>query len=194
MSTERSTFVKSATAPAHYPPDNLPEVAFAGRSNVGKSSLINVLLGRKNLARTGSTPGCTQTLNFFLFEGRLSIADLPGYGYARVSHSVRAQWKDVVETYLQQRSSLRLVIFVMDIRRDPADGDLDLLAWLRRGQRETLVVLTKIDKLSRSEQKERSAKILLDLEPFGVAGVVLFSAKTGEGRDALWKKINKSGW
>ncbi len=193
MSTETATFVKSATAPAHYPSGDLPEVAFAGRSNVGKSSLINTLLGRRRLARTSTTPGRTQTLNFFLVDECLSMVDLPGYGYARVSHSVRAEWKNVVETYLRQRGSLRLVILILDIRRDPSEGDLDLLTWLRSEKRTALVVLTKIDKLSHSEQKQRSAKILLQLKPFGVAEAVLFSARTGEGKDVLWKKMDGFG-
>ncbi|MDX9822050.1 MAG: ribosome biogenesis GTP-binding protein YihA/YsxC [Syntrophales bacterium] len=193
MNAGTATFVKSATAPLHYPADNLPEVAFAGRSNVGKSSLINTVLGQKHLARTSATPGCTQMLNFFLCEERLSVVDLPGYGYARVSHSVRAEWKTVVETYLRQRGSLRLVVLILDIRRDPSEGDLELLTWLRSEKRTTLVVLTKIDKLSRSEQKQRSAKILLQLKPFGIAEAVLFSARTGEGRDVLWKKMDGFG-
>ncbi len=193
MSTETATFVKSATAPSHYPPDNLPEVAFAGRSNVGKSSLINTLLGQRRLARTSTTPGRTQTLNFFLVDQGLSIVDLPGYGYARVSHTVRAEWKTVVETYLQQRVSLQLVVLILDIRRDPSEGDLELLTWLRGEKRTTLVVLTKIDKLSYSEQKQRYAKILLQLKPFGVAEAVLFSAKTGAGKDVLWKKMDALG-
>jgi len=193
MNKETAAFVRSATAPSHYPPGNLPEVAFAGRSNVGKSSLINALLGQRRLARTSTTPGRTQTLNFFLVDECLSMVDLPGYGYARVSHSVRAEWKTVVETYLRQRGSLRLVVLILDIRRDPSEGDLELLTWLRSEKRTTLVVLTKIDKLSRSEQKQRCAKILLQLKPFGVAEAVLFSARTGEGKDVLWKKMDGFG-
>lgn len=187
MGGQEATFIKSATEPSQYPSQHLPEVAFAGRSNVGKSTLINTVLGEKRLAKTSSTPGCTQTLNFFVFQQRLSIVDLPGYGYAHVSHSVRAQWKTVVETYFQQRSQLRLVILLMDVRRDPSEGDLELLSWLQRERKTVLVVLTKIDKLSRSEQKRRHQRILAELQRQDIKEVVLFSAKTGEGKNRLRK-------
>ncbi len=123
-------FVLSAKEPAHYPPAVLPEIAFAGRSNVGKSSLINTLLNRKGLARTSNTPGRTQEINFFRVNDRFAFIDLPGYGYAKVPESIRKQWGPMVETYLRERDTLRLVVLILDVRRDPSEEDLQLIDWL----------------------------------------------------------------
>jgi GTP-binding protein len=190
-------FIKSATEPSHYPEDVFPEVAFVGRSNVGKSSLINTLVRRKNLAKTSNTPGRTQLINFFLINERYAFVDLPGYGFARVPEATRRKWGPMVETYLRERSSLRLVILIMDIRRDPAMGDLDLLKWLNLYRIPVLQVLTKIDKLSRNQVQQRAREIGKMLTGAAAcnsdAGLetqaVLFSAKTGEGKDALWSVI-----
>jgi GTP-binding protein len=186
-------FIKSATAPLHYPEGVFPEVAFVGRSNVGKSSLINALVGRKNLAKTSNTPGRTQLINFFLINRRYSFVDLPGYGFARVPESVRRNWGPMVETYLKERPNLRLVILIMDIRRDPAGHDMELLQWFNHYLIPTLPVLTKIDKLSKSKVQQRARQI----EQMLMEGVnlqtapkpVLFSARTGEGKEALWSFI-----
>jgi GTP-binding protein len=190
-------FIKSATEPAHYPEGIFPEVAFVGRSNVGKSSLINTLVRQKNLAKTSNTPGRTQLVNFFLINGRYAFVDLPGYGFARVPEATRRKWGPMVETYLKERSSLRLVILIMDIRRDPATGDLDLLKWLNLYRIPVLQVLTKIDKLSKNQVQQRARAIgkMLAEGADGQSGAgletptVLFSAKTGEGKDALWSII-----
>jgi GTP-binding protein len=186
-------FIKSATTPLHYPEGVFPEVAFVGRSNVGKSSLINALVGRKNLAKTSNTPGRTQLINFFLINRRYSFVDLPGYGFARVPESVRRNWGPMVETYLKERPNLRLVILIMDIRRDPAGHDMELLQWFNHYLIPTLPVLTKIDKLSKSKVQQRARQI----EQMLMEGVnlqtapkpVLFSARTGEGKEALWSFI-----
>lgn len=186
-------FIKSATTPPHYPEGVFPEVAFVGRSNVGKSSLINALVGRKNLAKTSNTPGRTQLINFFLINRRYSFVDLPGYGFARVPESVRRNWGPMVETYLKERPNLRLVILIMDIRRDPAGHDMELLQWFNHYLIPTLPVLTKIDKLSKSKVQQRARQI----EQMLMEGVnlqtapkpVLFSARTGEGKEALWSFI-----
>jgi GTP-binding protein len=184
-------FIKSATAPLHYPEGVFPEVAFVGRSNVGKSSLINTLVGRKNLAKTSNTPGRTQLINFFLINRRYSFVDLPGYGFARVPESVRRNWGPMVETYLKERTNLRLVILIMDIRRDPAAHDMDLLQWFNHYRIPTLPALTKTDKLSKSQVQRRARQI----EKMLTEGVnlktapVLFSAKTGEGKDVIWSYI-----
>ena len=130
MIIKSAEFVTSATKPSQYPKRALPEIAFAGRSNVGKSSLINTLVNRKHLVKTSSTPGRTQLINFFDINGRMGIVDLPGYGYAKVPVSVRKKWGPMIETYLSERETLRGVVVIMDIRRIPRQEELNLLAWL----------------------------------------------------------------
>ncbi len=182
-------FVASAHAPAHYPELDLPEVAFVGRSNVGKSSLINSLVQRKKLARTSSTPGCTQQIVFFNINNRFTFVDLPGYGYAKVPKAVKKTWGPMVETYLKERAALGLIVFILDIRRDPAEEDLDLVRWFGFYDIPHMFVLTKIDKLSRSQVEIRKNAILKRLETNPIMGTVLFSAKTGEGKDKIWNVI-----
>ena len=123
-------FLKSAFRENDYPPSDKPEIAFAGKSNVGKSSLINVLVNRKGIARTSSTPGRTQAINFFCLEDRLYLVDLPGYGFARVPLHIKKSWGEMVETYLRKRSNLMAVVVILDIRRELSAGDKDLLEWL----------------------------------------------------------------
>ncbi len=181
----------SATSAVGYPAPDLPEIAFLGRSNVGKSSLLNRLAGRRNLARTSATPGKTRLLNFFRIEcGPLAIrfVDFPGYGYARVSRRERAGWQRMVEGYLETRHVLRLVVLLHDVRRDPSDDETLLLAWLAEHQREAVVALTKIDKLRRMQRGKR----IRELSPrFGLPSERIFatSAQTGEGLDILWQAI-----
>ena len=186
-------FIKSATAPPHYPEGVFPEVAFVGRSNVGKSSLINVLVRRKNLAKTSNTPGRTQLINFFLINQHYVFVDLPGYGFARVPEAVRRTWGPMVETYLKERPNLRLVILIMDIRRDPTAHDMELLRWFNHYRIEVLLVLTKTDKLSKSQVRMRARRITETLLEVAVLktppGPVLFSASTGEGKDVIWSYI-----
>jgi len=182
-----SSFLSSAVAPSQYPPADRPEAAFAGRSNVGKSSLINRLLSRRNLAKTSRTPGRTQTINFYDVNQELYFVDLPGYGFAKVPLSVRAAWRPMVERYLFAERDLRLVILLLDIRRDPQNEEKDLMTWLAARQVPTLVVLTKADKVSRGRRAERvaTAARALDLaEP-----PLLFSAVSGEGREAVWRRL-----
>jgi GTP-binding protein len=181
-------FVKSAVTAPHYPADGMPEVAFAGRSNVGKSSLINCLVQRKKLVRTSRTPGQTQTINFFLINNTFRFVDLPGYGFARVPQEVRAKWKPMVETYLTSRQSLRGVVHILDVRHPPTPDDLNLWNWLRERRIPAIPVLTKGDKIKRGNWathiKESAARL-------GIAPdeAVLFSAETGLGRQSLMARI-----
>ncbi len=186
---QSAEFLKSATRPSHYPEDRFPEVAFVGRSNVGKSSLINRLVLRSRFARTSNTPGRTQLINFFLINGRYTFVDLPGYGFARVPDAVRRSWRPMVERYLRERRSLRLVVLLMDIRRDPLEEDLDLLAWLHELAIPVLPVLTKVDKLSKNQVRTREKKIRDALMLPGGPAPVLFSARTGQGRESIWAVI-----
>ncbi len=182
-------FVKSAVKPSQYPEHILPEIAFAGRSNVGKSSLINRLIQRKNMVKTSSQPGCTQLINFFLINESLSFVDLPGYGYARVSKKIRAQWQPMVETYLSFRKNLMGLILLIDIRRDLRKEEFDLIEWLETHEMPFLAVLTKSDKLSKTRQKKRLSSICSQLKK-EENQVIVFSAKTGKGRETILDEID----
>lgn len=186
------SFLVSAFRESQYPPGDKPEVAFAGRSNVGKSSLINVLLNRKKLARTSSTPGRTQAINFFSVDRLFYVVDLPGYGFARVPKEVRASWGKMTETYLRGRPNLKAVVVIIDIRRGPGDGDLNLLQFLEQFGKKAIVVLTKADKLTRQQCRSRLTEITGELAG-RIDGVpTLFSAKTRAGRGEVWVKVLES--
>ncbi|HEY8369802.1 MAG TPA: ribosome biogenesis GTP-binding protein YihA/YsxC [Thermodesulfobacteriota bacterium] len=188
MKVTRAEFLTSATGPKGYPRGDRPEVAFAGRSNVGKSSLINALVRRKGLVKTSSTPGRTQLLNFFLVNDRLVLVDLPGYGYAKVPESVRAAFGPMIEEYLTRRAELAGVVVILDIRREPSAQDLALLEWLEAIGRRSVVVLTKADKLSGNERARQLRAIRAAL-PASSAEPIVVSAQTGEGMTALWRAI-----
>ncbi|NTV14867.1 MAG: YihA family ribosome biogenesis GTP-binding protein [Desulfobulbaceae bacterium] len=177
-------FVKSAFNNSQLPPPDYPEIAFAGRSNVGKSSLINRLLNRHGLVKVSATPGKTQSLNYFLVGDALYLVDLPGYGYAKVPRRVLNDWQGMITSYLEKRESLRCVVVIVDLRHPAKEYDRDLVAWLQACNLPLLLVYTKSDKLSRSEQN-RQARILD--AGFGVAPAarVVFSSKSGEGLAAL---------
>lgn len=181
-------FVTSATKPSQYPPADLPEIAFAGRSNVGKSSLINVLVNRKRLVKTSSTPGRTQLLNFFDINGKLTFVDLPGYGYAKVPAAVRRNWGPMIETYLSTRTTLKGVVLIMDIRRVPRQEEFDLLEWLNSYSIKTIIVQTKADKLSKTKRLKQQSIVAEDLNT-DRKELVLFSAKSRLGKDTVWKAI-----
>lgn len=188
----RSTeFVKSATKPANYPEGDLPEIAFAGRSNVGKSSLINVLVNRKGLVRTSSTPGRTQLINFFAINGDFSLVDLPGYGFAKVPLSVKKEWGPMMRTYLSRRSNLRGVVLLFDIRRIPREEDLELLDWLEEFEVPTIPVITKADKIGRG-QRDRQIRPILEATGLPRDAFTLFSSVTREGRDEIWERIEEA--
>lgn len=191
MSREAS-FIKSAFQPEQFPPPDRPEVAFAGRSNVGKSSLINRLVERRNLARISSRPGRTRSINFFSVQDSFYLADLPGYGYAAVSQKIRQSWKRLVEAYLTSRPNLKAVVVIIDIRRGPGDADLELLNWLRAWKIRTIIVLTKADKVSRGKAKQRVDLISQQLAQAGLDHPLTFSAKTGQGKGELWSRIQEA--
>ena len=187
-------FVKSAVKPSQYPEYDLPEIAFAGRSNVGKSSLINTLIQRKNMVKTSSKPGCTQLINFFLVNEELSFVDLPGYGYAKVSKKIRSQWQPMVNLYLSQRQNLFGLILLIDIRRDPGKEEFDMVDWLESHEMPYLVILTKSDKLSKTKQQKRLFSICSQMNR-EKNSVILFSAKTKKGRETILEEIEDlTGW
>jgi len=168
----------------------MPEIAFSGRSNVGKSSLINVLVNRKRLVKTSNTPGRTQLINFFTVNGAFVFVDLPGYGYARVPPAVKKTWGPMVETYLKSRETLKGVVLLVDIRRKPQQEEKILIGWLQHYHIPQVLVLTKADKLSKSKQVQQRAGIA---ESLGVdaGSLILFSAKTRQGRAAVWEAIER---
>jgi GTP-binding protein len=182
------TFAGSAAAPAQFPRDGLPEVAFLGRSNVGKSSLLNALAGVKNLARVSSTPGRTRLVNFFRVGDDLYLADLPGYGYAKVSESTRRDWERLVTSYLVERAPLALAVLLVDLRHEPSDGDETMRNWLEHEDVPYVVAATKADKLGRGEAERRRRAIE---NAFGRTARRVFavSAETRAGIDELWKTL-----
>lgn len=192
MKITSAEYIKAAVKPDHFPAPALPEIAFAGRSNVGKSSLINALVRRKRLAQTSATPGKTRLIHFYDVNHRFCFVDLPGYGYARVSAEVRKSWRPMVEGYLKGRPNLVLVVVILDIRRDPSGDDVALAEWLSHHGIRHLFVLTKADKLSGNERRKRRQSIGARLGLDGDGDLILFSAKTGEGRDLLWREVQKA--
>jgi GTP-binding protein len=181
---KNAAYVKSVVDLKSLPRDRLPEVAFAGRSNVGKSSALNKLVNVKGLAKISSTPGKTRMINFFLVNNNLYFVDLPGYGYAKTSKSMQKSWGKLVEDYLKERENLKGTVLLVDSRRGLLEPDIQLLEWLDHHGKEKLVVLTKKDKLSRSAVLE-SARKTSDALKLDLDSLVLFSAKTGEGKDKI---------
>lgn len=195
MKVTGAKFVRSAFEESQWPRDRRPEVAFLGRSNVGKSSMINSLLGVKGLARTSNTPGRTQALNFFLINERFYFVDLPGYGFARAPREVRESWGKLVTDYLAKRDSLVLSIHIVDSRHEPTTLDLQLRGWLLSQGKPFLTVATKSDKLSQNEARKnlaRAEKVLDGVGRGAGGGLLAYSATTGRGRERIWHAIEEA--
>lgn len=189
MKVNEAQFIISAVGPSQYPDDALPEVALAGRSNVGKSSLINRLIQRKNLARTSSQPGKTQTLNYYLINTDLYFVDLPGYGYAKVSKTKREVWGKFIEDYLLKRDEIKLLLLLVDLRHPPSKDDVGMYKWLKHIDVPLCVVATKADKIPKSKW-QKHLKIVRDALIFDPSDqLILFSSETGLGKDELWQVI-----
>ncbi|MBO6150912.1 MAG: YihA family ribosome biogenesis GTP-binding protein [Clostridium sp.] len=172
-------------------PDNAqPEFAFCGKSNVGKSSLINALMNRKSLARTSSTPGKTQTINYYLVNDAFYYVDLPGYGFAKASEKVKAQWGKLIEDYLHQSRAIRAVFLLVDIRHAPGENDLLMLKWIRDHGYTPLIITTKADKLKRSQVAKQMAEVRKGLGLPADYRVIAFSSETKQGRDEIWEFID----
>ncbi|SFM85541.1 ribosome biogenesis GTP-binding protein YihA/YsxC [Thermodesulforhabdus norvegica] len=181
-------FYKSVYSLDQLPEEKLPEIAFAGRSNVGKSSLINCLVQRKKLVHTSSTPGKTRSINFYLINRSFYFVDLPGYGYAKVSKSIQARWRPLVEGYLKDRATLRAVVLIIDSRHPPTASDIQLKDWLQFHRINTIPVLTKIDKVRKSDRqrhREEASRLL----GIPVDEIFLFSSTEKIGREELLKQI-----
>jgi GTP-binding protein len=184
-------FLTGAVSQKQYPRDTCPEFAFAGRSNVGKSSLLRSLLNRKKLVRTSSTPGKTQHINFFKVNEELIFTDLPGYGFAKVPAAIQRKWKQMIEQYLLTRKSLTALIFIVDLRRNPTSLDLELKEWLDAKEIGYILVATKSDKLSATERRKQVKKIKEAFIGENSRELIVYSSKNGLGRKELWSHITK---
>ena len=191
MNFNNIKFETSYGVSAQLPPSAPAEIAFAGRSNVGKSSLINKLFNRKNLARVSSVPGKTVTINFFDCDG-IKIVDLPGYGYAKVSHSEKKRWAELMESYFQSGRNIKLVFQLVDMRHTPSDQDFDMMRFLQFSKIPFVVVMTKCDKLNKTETAKRLEEIRTELAEFGDIKAIPFSATKGTGAEEIKAEMMKA--
>lgn len=189
INTHNAEILLSAVNKSHYPQDEIPEIALAGRSNVGKSSFINTLLNRKNLARTSGKPGKTQLLNFFNIDNQLRFVDVPGYGYAKVSKTERAKWGRMIEEYLTTRENLRAVVSLVDFRHEPSADDVQMYEFLKYYEIPVIVVATKADKIPRSKWNKHESVIKKRLDFDKNDDFLIFSSVNKDGLDAAWDAI-----
>jgi GTP-binding protein len=193
MNFNKSEFIKSAADPSGFIADGRPQLVFAGRSNVGKSSVINRLTGRKNLARVGSAPGKTSHINYFLIDGSLYFVDLPGYGYAQVSHSEKERWSHLMESYFKAAGLITAGILIVDARHEPTADDVKMAQWFKSSGCRLIIIANKADKLKKNETEESLKRIGEVLELDTETEVMPFSAETGDGRNRLINKIESIG-
>ena len=182
-------FIKSAVKPDQYPRHSLPEIAFIGRSNVGKSSLLNCLANKKNLARISNTPGRTQLINFFNVDEKMCFVDLPGYGFAKVPEHVKKQWQPMIEAYLLKSEWLKCVVLIVDSRHKPSRHDIMMREWLQAYEIPVLIVATKIDKIPKTKRKKHLNLVRDTLKLHSSEPLLSFSALNGEGFKAVWQAI-----
>lgn len=192
MNVTQAKMVITAGNKSQFPEHDLPEIAFAGKSNVGKSSLINALINRKSLARTSSQPGKTQTINFYDIQETCMFVDLPGYGYAKVSKEQREKWGKLIDSYLQERVQLKQIILLVDIRHEVGANDKMMYDWISHYHQNVIVVATKGDKLNRSQIQKHLNMIKKGLGLSGEDQLIAFSAQTKQGKDELWHIIEES--
>ncbi|WP_018921635.1 ribosome biogenesis GTP-binding protein YihA/YsxC [Salsuginibacillus kocurii] len=193
MKIQKAELYISAPGPEQYPDGQWPEIALAGRSNVGKSSFINKLLNRKNLAYTSSKPGKTRLLNFFNINDAFYFVDVPGYGYAKVSKTERAAWGRMIETYLQERDQLQGIVLLVDVRHKPTEDDQQMYEWLKHHELPVLVVATKADKVPKTKRPRHVKQVKETLQLAAEDELILFSTESGEGKDAAWKALKQWG-
>jgi len=191
MKVTQAEIIISAVKPEQYPSDLLPEFALAGRSNVGKSSFINKMINRKNLARTSSKPGKTQTLNFYLINEMLHFVDVPGYGFAKVPKSERDAWGRMMQTYLTSREQLRAVLMIVDLRHPPSKDDVTMYDYLKHYDLPVIVIATKADKIPKGKWQKHKKVVRETLDMDQEDEVVLFSSETGQGKDEVWGILQK---
>ena len=189
INTHNAEILLSVANKSHYPQDDIPEIALAGRSNVGKSSFINTLLNRKNLARTSGKPGKTQLLNFFNIDDKLRFVDVPGYGYAKVSKTERAKWSKMIEEYLTSRENLRAVVSLVDVRHEPSTDDVQMYEFLKYYEIPVIVVATKADKIPRGKWNKHESVIKKKLDFDKNDDFIIFSSVNKDGLDAAWDAI-----
>ncbi|WP_440896013.1 ribosome biogenesis GTP-binding protein YihA/YsxC [Amphibacillus sp. Q70] len=189
MKVTQSDITISAVSPKQYPAEGLPEIALAGRSNVGKSSFINKMINRKALARTSSKPGKTQTLNFYLINEFFHFVDVPGYGYAKVSKKEREAWGKMMETYFSDRKNLKAAVLIVDIRHQPTEDDVTMYDFLKHYQIPVLIIATKLDKIKKGQVNKQLKMIGEKLRIEADDQIIPFSAETAQGKDIAWKVI-----